>query len=337
MNDNNIQGKIITRIGDTLVDSSDDICKAVLLYDTKKICVFKREESIEVIDVNNDDEDYSVDTPVRQGNVCYKTYPHCRLCCGCADYEHVDGSEKLEFQNVGVSSFEKEFCVSYGTVVGVYYECGTNRYEEYTNIDKQDWFIVGVCYIAKDLIALCDDDSNNIIIYDSELSSEKGRINYKANEIVPLIKHEDKTLLCALDNTNNKCAFCNYSDYTVSTIIQFDETIIAGYELPQSDDLIAFIGNNSIYIVSLNTFQIVDTIYASNNSIKECGIVPNSDTICLLLDDNSICFVNCDTQDITDLVIDNNEDDQTITNIIAVDDNNLVIIKNDNTINVIEY
>jgi hypothetical protein len=257
------------------------------------------------------------------------------LCCGCADYEHVDGSEKLEFQNVGVSSFEKEFCVSYGKVVGVYYECGTNRYEEYTNIDKQDWFIVGVCYIAKDLIALCDDDSNNIIIYDSALSSEKGRINYKANEIVPLIKQEDKTLLCALDN--NKCAFCNYSDYTVSTIIQFDETIIAGYELPQSDDLIAFIGNNSIYIVSLNTFQITDTIYASNNSIKECGIVPNSDTICLLLDDNSICFFNCDTQDITDLVIDNNEDDQTITNIIAVDDNNLVIIKNDNTINVIEY
>lgn len=336
MNDNNIQGKIITRIGDTLIDSSDDISKAVLLYDAKKICVFKKEDSIEVIDVNNDDEDYSVDTPVRQGNVCYKTYPHCRLCCGCADYEHVDASEKLVFQNVGVSSFEKEFCVSYGKVVGVYYECGTNRYEEYSNIDKQDWFIIGVCYIAKDLIALCDDDSNNIIIYDSELSSEKGRINYKANEIVPLIKHEDKTLLCALDN-NNKCAFCNYSDYTVNTIIQFDETIIAGYELPQSDDLVAFIGNNSIYIVSLNTFQITDTIYASNDSIKECGIVPNSDTICLLSDDNSICFVNCDTQDINDLVIDNNDDDQTITNIIVVDDNHLVIIKNDNTINVIEY
>jgi WD40 repeat protein len=123
----------------------------------------------------------------------------------------------------------------------------------------------------------------------------------------------------------------------VNTIIQFDETIIAGYELPQSDNLVAFIGNNSIYIVSLNTFQITDTIYASNDSIKECGIVPNSDTICLLSDDNSICFVNCDTQDINDLVIDNNDDDQTITNIIVVDDNHLVIIKNDNTINVIEY
>ena len=82
--------------------------------------------------------------------------------------------------------------------------------------------------------------------------------------------------------------------------------------------------------------QITYKIYASNDNIKECGIVPNSDTICLLLDDNSICFVNCETQDTSDLVIENN-DDQTITNIIPVDDNHLVIIKNDNTINVIEY
>ena len=45
MNDNNIQGKIITRIGDTVVDRSDDISKAVLLSDAKKICVFKKEDS----------------------------------------------------------------------------------------------------------------------------------------------------------------------------------------------------------------------------------------------------------------------------------------------------
>ena len=335
MNDNNLQGKVVSRIGDTVIDSNDDISKAVLLYDQSKICVFKRETTIEVINVNNEEEDYSVDAPVRQGNVCYKTYPHCQLCCGCADYVHVGESEKLEFQNVGVSPFSKEFCVSYGSVVSVYYECNNNMYEEYKTIDEQNWFVIDVCYIAMDLIALCDVDNKNILIYDSELSAEKGSIKYKASEIVPLIKHKSKTLLCALDNNN--CAFCNYSDYTVSTIIQFEETIIAGYELPQSDDQITFISNNNIYIVSLQTFQITNTIYASNDSIKDCRIVPNNDTICLLLDDNSICFVNCETQVIHDLVIDNDEVEQTISSIITVDDSHLVIIKHDNTINVIEY
>ena len=332
MEDPAIQGKTVGSIGTSVIDSSDDVCKALLLHDKSKVCVFKREDSFEVVSVDNDEEGYSIDVPVRPGNYCYKTYPHCRLCCGCSDYEHVEAGEKLEFQSAGASPFNSEFCVSYGSIVAVYYESG-NVYEEYNSINEQNWFIVNVCYIAGDLIALCD-DSQSILIYDSELSSEKGRIKYKASEVVPLLKHNSTPLLCALDN--DKCAFCNYSDCTVSTVIQLDEAIITGYELPQKE-LIAFVTVHNIYIVSLETFQITDTIWVSNESIKDCGIIPDSDTLCLLLDDNSICFANCGSQAVRELAVEGDASDQTLTNIIPVDDTRLIIMNSDNAMNVIEY